>query len=331
MEKNRSKVIIFCQAPADISYTLLLYEKHRKVGDSVHIIVVNVLANFKFLQSLSLKCDLSFIELLSLKNPIQLMLMRGRLRSYIKKLAPGKADKVYFFSILHDYVTTFLVKKFQDTSSVIFVDHYSHNIEEYEASLLESVQLSMVNFILGTDLKFARCQGQRFYYSTAEYERSIARGIGAEELKKFYYVPKSNGSKAKILLFESKVSEGSYFLNYEMEIKAVLFELKKTFDIYVKGHPRLGISDMILKDQSIKIIPSYVPGEFVSLEEFCFVLGIDTTVVAHLAIDHKNVFSILPMFSIKRDVEAPLIKYLNHKSDGKIVFLKDLTSLTKKL
>lgn len=324
---STNKVFIFCQGAADIPYSLQLYESHKNSGARVHIVVVNVYANFQFLKSLNLDSDLTFIPCGSLKNPFKLIWARFVLARYRNMLNPGADDTVYFFSVLHDYVTSYLVEKFKRISKVILIDHYGHRPQASQGTLVSKVILFFACKILNTELKFSHYQGQRFYFSPLSYELGTIPSIRHDHLKKYLYSPKIADDKHRVLFFETNSAKVPYFTNYESEISAVLDWLTSRFTVYLKGHPRLGVSEVVSKNKSIILIPEYVPGELIDLDGFDFILGIDTTVLGHLALSKQNVFSLLPMFSIENEARKYLIDYLNRKSEGRLTYIERVDEL----
>ena len=83
MDQNSDikKVLVFCQAPADIQYVIALYEKYHKTT-TLSVYCINVEAMYLFLKALNLELsELVFIPscLVNFKNPRKLIVEKLRL------------------------------------------------------------------------------------------------------------------------------------------------------------------------------------------------------------------------------------------------------------
>lgn len=327
MSKSNKRVLIFCQAPADILYTLHLYEQNKGPGVDIHIIVVNIHSNYQFLKGLSLDCQLTFIPCLSLKNPIVLMRSRWNLMRYRKQFSLGPGDTVYFFSVLHDYVTVYFVEKLRLQTQVTLVDHYGYRPTEAKVSFFAALTLWLVRKILDVDLRFTNLQGQRFYYSPVKYDVQTPPALNIQDYQRYFYRPELDPTKPSILFFESNVVAGPHFKNYSPEISFVLQKLSEHFTVYIKGHPRIGVSEIVAQNRALKFIPNTIPGEFLDISSFKMVFGIDSAVIAHLALNYKNVYSLLPLFSMDDENARQLRAYLEMKSEQHLTFVQDIESV----
>lgn len=103
--------------------------------------------------------------------------------------------------------------------------------------------------------------------------------------------------------------------------------MKNKIQIFIKGHPRLGIPN--IETSNVLEIPSYIPSEFINSEAFKCVLGMNTYGLCHFA---KNellpTYSIIDIFMFKEQKYKNIYKnYLKENSDNKIHFITSFEEL----
>ncbi|MFM6927926.1 MAG: hypothetical protein ACKOX6_05640 [Bdellovibrio sp.] len=293
----------------------------------VHIVVVNVAANFQFLKNLNLDAEIVFLPCTGLKNPFRVLYMKFVLMAFRRKMALSSQDIVYFFAIFHDYVTGYLVQQAQYQAQVKLVDHYGYRPQAHDFGFLSKFFLKAVCLILNVNIRYALYQGRRYYYTVGDFGKIETPLVAREDFRKYFFYPEVSPTKRNILFYETNFVTSGCFQSYEAEILSVIQNLCRDFNVYVKGHPRLGLSQVVAESSMVHKVPQFIPGEFIELSEYAYVLGIDSAVIAHLALTEKNVFSLLPMFSIEENAKDVLRKYLLTKSGGKIKFIENLDAL----
>lgn len=103
------RIIIFCQAPADIPFFLTLFEKYKRTY-KIDVVVINVEGVYVFLKELNLKFE-SFIfikyNIVSFKNPLSLYREKKRIQNiWTNQFKNNIYEKVVFFSRFEDWLTS---------------------------------------------------------------------------------------------------------------------------------------------------------------------------------------------------------------------------------
>ena len=125
------KILIFCQAPADIKYVLTIYERNINNAE-ISIFTVNVQGMYEFINSLGL--NLKQLEHVSsskfkLKNPISIIKTKIYLTRKYKQYFANKSNLyIYYFSNLFDYITFSLLKEMYKNNKIFFINHYDDRI-----------------------------------------------------------------------------------------------------------------------------------------------------------------------------------------------------------
>lgn len=318
------QLILFSQAPADITYVVSLYEENKKKY-KIKIIVVNVKNNFKFLKSLNLKAEVEYVPVVGKKNLFLFLLFFIRLRViYIKVFNKTNRAEVYYFSNTMDYVTAFFIEKLSFKNSVYFVDIYKIEAQE-NYSLKSSLSKLMIRILLGIKVKF-------FYYNTGNLsyqyisdKNRVSKKIlnlNKKALIDYHYRINTHTKRKKLLLFEGSGVSESYYVDYEKTLVACIEKLSKKYKIYIKPHPRIGCSDFLF-DCKVNIVEDYIPSEFIFLNSFDTILGIESAAIA--TAEHPNKYSIIDIFEFSdKSVKIKFKEYLNKINRGSLIFISDL-------
>jgi hypothetical protein len=321
------QLILFSQAPADIAYVVSLYEENKEKY-KIKIIVVNVMNNFKFLLSLNLKAEVEYVPVVGKKNLLLFLLFFIRLRTInIKLFNKINRAEVYYFSNTMDYVTAFFIEKLSFKNSVYFVDIYKIEAQEI-FSLKSSLSKLIIRFLIGIKVKF-------FYYNTgglayqyiSDKNRVSKKILNLNKKKLSHYQHRiiTHTKKKKLLLFEGSGVTESYYINYEKALKACIEELSKKYKIYIKPHPRIGYSDFLV-DCKVNFVEDYIPSEFIFLNSFDTILGIESAAIA--TADHPNKYSIIDIFEFNdKSVKIKFKEYLNNINIGSLIFISDVRKI----
>ena len=337
------KIILFCQAPADIQYALTIYER-EKSRSKISIFCINVKGMYKFLSSLNLKLDkLVFIpypEYLYFKRPHTIIKEKLRIKKIYKEYFKNiKNNKIYFFSHFCDWITfSFLVKLYRK-NEIIFIDHYDSvsvsNFRRKKNNLRDSIILLMYKYLTGIRFNFLEMEGIKkleFPYAKYSIRRIELKNVDEKIYEKYSYkFDLSQGNL--ILLFESDHSKQNTIKNYNEKIIEIVKELKnKGYKIYLKPHPRIGFSKP-LKKYVYKVLPDFIPGEFIDLKKFNAILGLETNALVSFAKrGYDNIYSLINLFNFSQQIQKENYKkYLNSLSEGKIKFVDSVDNLCKVL
>lgn len=322
-QENRIKydVIIFSQAPSDISYVLEIYEKYK--AKSIKIIVINVKSNFRFYKSLNLDVELEFIPLVSQKKMLRFAIHIFKIKFlYLKKFRLLKNIEVYFFAINYDYVTAFFVEKLAKQNKVIFIDIFQVKGKEV-VSRITKIKKTFAKKMLGITLKFFKLSGGVAYQYVLR-DSIIEKKRHTPVVDEKYFLKSKVDSKKKNLLFFEN-GEENYYKNYNKDLLKVIKTLNEKYNIYIKPHPRLGYSK-ILNKYNVNVIDSSVPAELINLSSFDVVLGITTVSIATVC--HSRKYCIIDLFEFKNDSVKDYYKnYLNSKITGSMYYIEGVNDI----
>ncbi len=329
--KEENKIIIFCQAPADMPYFLSLYEKYKE-EKVILVYVINVENIFKFIKGLNLNLhSLVFIPYasISFKNVFQIIKERKRIEFFKIKYFDfvTKAD-VFFFSRFEDWLTSSFLVTLKKKNSIFYIDYYD-NSAIYFNKTSKSIRLKFFGLILkyltGVNFKLDIVEKLPEFpidsYNIDKLDAILNPDVFFNYSYKFN-IPLSN--KSNIIFFISECDSAIYdFKFYDFKLKSIINDLKKNgFYVVVKGHPRIGIPESI-REISDYEIPSYVPGEFINIEEFKFCLGLDTNAICYFAKSNKlPTYSLIRMFpTLNIEMIEILVNFLKNQSGNKIKFI----------
>lgn len=317
-------VILFSQAPADIQYIIYLYDKYKDCN--VTIIVVNVINNYKYLKSLSLNAEISFIPLISQRHFLKFLLYPIKLQLiYFKQFIGLKDASIYFFSNNYDYVTAFFIQKLNYKNNVYFYDLYDLDGPPLKG-INSLIKVALTRLLFGITVKFFKLSSYVAYQYIFENTdvKHITLNVNINRLNHYRYYTKKT-KNIKVLLFESNEMRDDSFVEYGKHITAILDKLPSDCNIYIKPHPRLGYSS-ILNGYNIKLVPDFVPSELLYLDDFTLVLGIGSTSIATAI--HSNKYSLIYLFDFRDEKRREyLVNYLNKLSGNRLVYLNNLADL----
>jgi hypothetical protein len=338
-------VIVFCQAPADIKYVLALREKRKE--DDFHIFAVNVQALYKFLSTCG--AEYSSLEYLPLSKPYYFYKIWKNIKNAVfisrikrTKLAGFKGAHVYFFSPCSDWVTGALVNYLSKNNEVIFLEHDSHRPVPIALSFADRLGVFLLRYTTGTRFLFGSFGEESLYYKHVlfweEYRGKTneqdARSFLQDELlqvteKYKYILPHCDRS---LLLFDAHLEHvaknGDKLLKQLVELA-----LSSGYKVFVKFHPRLGGKEFY-KNYNVTILPDYVPGEFLPVEQFTLIFSFCSTALAEAAKKRKGdgVYSMFKLLDFSdKGFEKIHARLLQERSGGYIQFINTVQELNNAL
>lgn len=331
--EEKSQMIVFCQAPADIPYFLTLYEKYKE-KKIISVYVVNVENVFKFLDSLKLNLhSLVFIPYgqLSIKNFYLIIKERKRINFLNKKYFDNIVNyNIYFFSRFEDWLTSAFLSKLAKNNSVFYVDHYDFSADLFENKKMnfKRLILKLVLYIV-TDTNFRLTVVEKIpEFDFKKYNiKRIAPDLDNSVFHQFKYkmtdVKKLNPI---VIYFISPCEDSIYDAESHDSIQLQIVETfkKLNWTVMVKGHPRLGVPENIISLIDIQI-PSYIPAEFLEIPQVSIYVGIITASLAHFAKNSEiSTYSLINLFQFKEEgLEDKYKDYLNGLTNNKMKYFQD--------
>lgn len=329
------KIVLFCQAPADVQYVLALYHKN-KAKFEIYIICVNVESMFRFLVGLNLKINkliyIPYSYNFNSFNPFNFFKEKRRLNKLFNThFNINEPSRIYFFSHFFDWVTFFFVSRLSQIHETYFVDHYdtsslsNFNVNNY--SLKKILQLIILYYMSNIKFQFVALSGKpriEFPYWKYKIRKIEPPQFDFDLFSTYSYSFQVNNYPA-LLIFETNYSNYDTLIrNYLLTMRNILVTLNlKGFKIYIKGHPKNSYSKG-LATEICETIPNYIPAEFLKLDSFNAVLGVESVSLANIC----NRFS-LPVISLiclfdwhVESVKEEYINYLTKTSKNRILFPK---------
>jgi hypothetical protein len=290
-------VLIFCQSPKDLKYTLDIYTKNIGVGNRCSIIVREVTGVFEFIKTLNLDLVLlTFMKTFSMKSPVGLLNQLQEAKTVVGECNKLKFDDVYFFSNLFDVSTPYIIKRIS-SQNVYFYDHFKHqHCVVKNVKIFEYIRAFVIRLIFS--LKTSVVDDQRVL--RIDFEDEITEKLASEDVVvdlKYMLKPISLKEKSVLFLdFNDKLGNlphADYYFGVFYQ-----FFTSLGYSIAVKGHPRLGLSDYI-SDYNCSILDASIPSEFIDISGFKFIFSVCS---ASLVSFPKDVsFSLIGYFDVKND------------------------------
>ena len=332
------EIIIFCQAPADVQYALSIYNKQKNFS-VISIFCINVEGIFKFLSSLNLNLrELIFIpysKAISKREPLHILNERSRLNKLFRKhFINTTKHELYFFSHWYDWVLYGLLAKLYKNNKIYLIDHYGYTSDKFSKAnntIKLVINLLIYKFITGIyfntysiDEGFPILSLPIFKYNIEKL--NIPQDINKTWIKYKFNIPIKQKS---ILLFENGIAEHVLISNYEQTITSIILVFHQmNIKVFIKPHPRVGFTKNL--SNYAEIIPSYIPGEFLPIEEFIGVFGISSAVLGKLAKTYTKIYSIIDLFSYIIESDKDYYKnYLIEQSNNNVIFLSQIEEIVK--
>lgn len=305
-----NSTLILCGAPYYLPHTLTLYERHRVQG-TVQIMALGVRGLYDFLKSCKLPdVDVQFVPTaqthMRLINPLSMVALRDEInRIYGEYFAGVEGATVFTFGDFNDMLQASIHARLSRHNQVFNMGIFDGNPPQRLA------QLSVKQRILWRvsewaaqaqlqPMRMGNTAGLAFLLFLDDARYGIQRDrleCDPGVLDRYaHHLPKTPPAKKSVLLLES--AEGHFYRNYEEVLRKVMKTLNAAgCHVFVKGHPRCGYSTF-LNDYPIEVLPSYVPAEFLAVDELDYILGIHSIGLASLYKKRhgRGVASLLDLF-----------------------------------
>lgn len=332
------EIIIFCGPPADGQYTLDIYEKNKDRA-KISIFIISNKKNYNFIKSLGLNLEklvlITSSEGFTKKNPYKILKEKiFSEKTYFKYFKHLVGNEVYFFNHYASWKTFTFVSRLAKNNTCIFWDHFDSSLKgilQERVDLRRKLLQKIYEFLANTKFRWAKLD--KFVALEFPYEEYNIKKIEAEQPSKDLYERYSykcaSVKKRSVLLFESAENYEVDYVNYSITMEKIANSLKNEgFDIYLKPHPQVGCSSFLEK-YATEIIPDYIPGEFINLDDFIGILGIVTLTIAKIAKNAgKETISLINLFNFKEESRKDYFtNYLIDQSKGKIKFVKSIDEL----
>ncbi|MDA3780170.1 MAG: hypothetical protein PF487_08160 [Bacteroidales bacterium] len=326
------EIVIFCQAGADLMYTVDLISKNK--NKHINVYVVHVKGVYDYLKSLSIpNITLTFLPYIpfstykfwssfSVKNELN-ELFENIFLKYMN-------CDVYFFSTSYDWLTATIAARLSERNKVFYYNHYddlTNKRAKKQFSLKRLIKSKFLQFITGVRfIHNITVNAPRFIFQDWNI-KEVSSIIKPSISNEFLYDLCFEGET--IMFFLSTEEFKSLTLESQKQLLAFISSLRNLGKIVVlKGHPRLGVPQEVEKACNFSL-PSFVPSEFVNYNKVSMIYGLTSTALCYPAQKtNVKVISLLDALNFVDNVKAQSYKeYIATYSENKIVFAASLEIL----
>ena len=324
--------IIIIQASGDVLHGLNIIQNHKN-PEFVIVLVINVENIYDYLNSLNLNIfKILFIPylLVNFRNPYTIIKEKIRLQTYFKRyFSKLKVRNVTFFSKYEDWLTGFFLHNFNKYNNILinYCPYYDNSDElhiEINTSIKRKLYLYILKFITNVDFVFK--YANKFpEFPINNYPNILLKSINLTPVlnKRYLFKIKDNPHNSALFLLSNCdntiFDPDSFFKIVNSTFKN--FE-NKNFKIYLKGHPRLGLPNEFLNN-NYTIIPSFIPSECLELNNFKYIIGIESYSLCYFARQNKEIICCSLMNLIKSnsfEKKSFFMNYLEIHSNNNIFF-----------
>lgn len=331
MNKNSFKekdICIFCQAAADLAYTLDIVSKNPT--STFHIYVINVESIYTFLVELNIpSIEVTFLPYLTFN--IKSFISINRVRKEIKKICEKEFNQItnsviYFFSTSYDWNTasfvSYLSRKINN--KIIYYNHYDHLtvLQGEKRFVLKNFLQSFIykyitkaSFDYKTTINFPLFNYKKFGITLYQQSRK-------PQIEKRFLFKSGLKTNSNLLFFLSPDEYNRLSEKGKVSLNKLLQNLKEIGHVLViKGHPRLGVPEEILNKFN-HTLPAYIPSEFIDYTEYKKVIGISSASLCYPASElNIDVISLIDYLDFNDNIKIKGYKsYITQYSNNTILF-----------
>ena len=327
--------IIFCQAPLKIPAVLNCY--HHELNSkhcSVTIVVRNTETAFKFIKSLKLDAQVLFFQDQNFAFPYKKSKKSVKENLRNLNLKDIETLRVFFTDVCDDptmgcYLAALKgAKIFKIQSKLdLFLDKELINGRRKIPFILR-VKEYLMTLMIGYRYRYAKIDHWTPALNLKKNQISLLDYSDMDICKKYQYnIPIGNDKPRVLFLTEPYRNKYQLKDDYDsLNVSIVKSLQEKGFSVGVKGHPRIGCHKDVIKLADFEI-PSYIPAEFINLNDFVFSIGFVSSSLCS-ASTQITAYSVLPMCNIINQVEADYwYDYLNRLSENKVIFIRQFSDI----
>ncbi|MEZ9402953.1 polysialyltransferase family glycosyltransferase [Vibrio cyclitrophicus] len=312
------KTLIFCQSMKYVTDTLNLYDYYCSKGYDVHILVREVELIFDFFEEkIEISKDhLIFLEVHKQSSLTGILKNRQVIINCKKLINSMDFEQCILFTNEFDFSSFGVLNGY--TGTVKILDYSRSKIINNPP--LKSICKAVTEYVFYGVLSNPFLS-DRHYFSKRDDtpEFNYPNKIKRDKIK----YPFKNNS---VLFIDSNDQSNGILSNVEETLRETIELISSnSFNIYVKGHPRLGLSPVFNQEKNITILDNAYPIEFLDLSDASLVIGFYSTSLA--TIEHNRVYSILEINSI--DDTSYQHEYLIKNGFSNDCFIDNLNTLEK--
>ena len=331
--------VIFCQSAICVGATLVCYENEKRAGNNVIIIVRNAEAIYKFLIYLHLDANIYWFDNFVIKKSsiFNKKEIYNKITRDINSLGLSKMSisRVFFTSVCNDllmgcYLTQFDREKIFKLQTDVYI---KNNLDDYNITIIKAPLKTYLlkifySFVLQYKIRIQEVGSPVFAIDIGFYRYPLINGSSRQIYNNYLYIPKTKDSK-NALVYASDYTPSTFPNrdNYvSVFVRCIQALQQKGYDVYVKGHPRLGV----LKESLIgKVteIPAYIPSEFIDHKSFSCAIGLMTAAICSSSY-YISSYSLLPISGLAEDERYKgWCNYLDKTSENQVKYLYSFDDL----
>ncbi len=292
--------LIVCQSPKYLESSLSLLDEQS----SSVLLIREVSGVYRFLikNEFVEKKRLLFIPVYKRNNLFNVIRNIYVIRKFCT-LYSNKFNNVYLFTNDNDFTTMSILSMLSISGEIYF---YSYNNLLYDDKFL----VRFLNRFIYKIRSFQCENGQAYGFLSNNVKIHV--GFSIQDYQSSKYQLSLGVSTKNVLLIDSNDENNLNLNNIEEIYSKVLEHCKKNnFSVYIKGHPRLGLSKILQGRENVNYLDSNIPFELLDITKFDRVLGIYSTGLCSSQSIHCS-YSLLPLCKSRK--EKYYKKYL--KSNG---------------
>ncbi|OCH47766.1 polysialyltransferase family glycosyltransferase [Vibrio cyclitrophicus] len=279
------KIVIFCQSMKYISSTLDIYNYYRSKGCEIHIVIREVKIAFDFFtKEFEIPNEnLTFLQTYDQKSILSILKARRSIVNCRREIKIDSFDESILFTNEFDYSSFGVLRGYKGKIRILdYTFPKNKNLPHIKGMGKFLVEWFFYGVITNPFIN------ERRYLLRKHYP--IETNIPKVMTKKMIY-PFDCKS---VLFIDSNDQSNGILSNVEKTLKDIIeiFEYR-SIKIYVKGHPRLGLSPIFSQYSHITILDDSLPIEFLDLSKASLILGFYSTCLT--TVEHSRVYSLLKL------------------------------------
>lgn len=311
----KTKNIVFCQSLKYIVKSLNVFLENENT-----IIIIRELQDvydFLLRKKLVPKENLLFLPVYK-RSTINGIVNNVKVVNEFSNLLGNEIENVYLFTDEFDFMSMSIINKIKVSGNVYIESLPSRQKSKNIANVV------MHNILFGVDIFVSdfgysyRCRGKEF----------IIREYNDEYSGKKIKIP--NYSGYSLLIVDSNDEKNPYLNNVsETYLNLISLCNGHGVDIFVKGHPRLGLSDVLQGRIDINYLDSLTPIEFLDVKDYSCVVSFYSTSLCEKSLKNKSKSLLYLSNSIKCKYYRRYLLNNGFPSDGFITKLSEIISFIK--
>ncbi len=331
--------VIFCQSPADLKFALEIYERRKSAG-AVLFVTFEVDGMRRFLEFL----QLPNVVVRHISYPVDTPSLRRwggnwALRKWLRDILdehflPIQGAEVFYFSNEIEWVAPACLAYLSRRNHVSWCSHHKYSCVPTTAFWRHHLLVRIYRWISGAEFEWRQVEGSPAHKHILWF-RSDRHGIAHRPLTAdtstvlrtyAHRLPLPVGQR-NALIFENP--EENIADDYEAVLRQVFQMLVVAgYTVLIKPHPRVGHSPFVAACP-VQMIPAFIPGEFLPMDQFALVLGFTSSALGYVARENtERVFSLAKLLHARdRQLMDYGVNYVAKVAEGRLRFVESLSEL----